>query len=120
RPLRAAGRVRRTGRRGAQARLQERRRRAVRSLQLSRRRDGARMTRGLFFSLDGIDGCGKSTQSALLAEWLRSEGHNVVTCRDPGGTVLGDQLRAIVLEQKQALSLNAEALLFMVSRAQLV
>jgi dTMP kinase len=78
------------------------------------------MTRGLFLSLDGIDGCGKSTQSARLADWLRTQGHKVVTCRDPGGTALGDQLRAIVLGQKHVLSLNAEALLFMASRAQLL
>jgi dTMP kinase len=78
------------------------------------------MTRGLFLSLDGIDGCGKSTQSRLLADWLRKQGHTVVTCRDPGSTVLGDQIRAIVLEQKHTLALPAEALLFMASRAQLV
>ncbi len=78
------------------------------------------MTRGLFLSLDGIDGCGKSTQCALLAEWLTTRGHDVVTCREPGGTALGEQLRAIVLEQKYVLTLNAEALLFMASRAQLV
>src|SRR5437899_3308913 len=71
------------------------------------------MTRGLFFSLDGIDGCGKSTQCRLLADWLQSQGHTVTTCRDPGGTVLGDQLRAIVLEYRQAIALPAEALLFM-------
>ena len=78
------------------------------------------MTRGLFFSLDGIDGCGKSTQSARLLKWLEAQGHSVIACRDPGGTALGDQLRAILLEQKQSLALAAEALLFMASRAQLV
>jgi dTMP kinase len=75
---------------------------------------------GLFFSLDGIDGCGKSTQGRLLAKWLSDQGHRVVTCRDPGSTALGDQIRAILLEQKHALALRAEALLFMASRAQLV
>lgn len=76
--------------------------------------------KGLFISLDGIDGCGKSTQARLLADRLRAEGLPVTTCADPGGTPLGDQLRAILLQQKHALSLSAEALLFMASRAQLV
>jgi dTMP kinase len=76
--------------------------------------------KGLFLSLDGIDGCGKSTQSRLLSDWLRSRGHAVTICADPGGTPLGDQLRSILLQQKQALALPAEALLFMASRAQLV
>src|SRR5687768_16999826 len=76
--------------------------------------------KGLFLSLDGIDGCGKSTQARLLAERLRAEGHTVTSCADPGGTPLGDQLRSILLQQKQTISLSAEALLFMASRAQLV
>lgn len=76
--------------------------------------------RGVFLSLDGIDGCGKSTQGQRLGQWLEAQGHTVVSCRDPGGTALGDQLRGILLEQKQSLSPPAEALLFMASRAQLV
>jgi dTMP kinase len=66
--------------------------------------------KGLFLSLDGIDGCGKSTQSRRLADRLRAQGHTVTTCADPGGTPLGDQMRSILLQQKQALSLPAEAL----------
>ncbi len=75
---------------------------------------------GLFLSLDGIDGCGKSTQARLLADWLRIEGHVVTTCRDPGGTALGDQIRRVLLESSQPRSATAEALLFMASRAQLI
>jgi dTMP kinase len=78
------------------------------------------MTRGLFLSLDGIDGGGKSTQCRLLADWLRHRGHDVVTCVDPGGTPLGERLRDILLHQRGDLSPASEALLFMAGRAQLV
>lgn len=78
------------------------------------------MTAGLFLSLDGLDGCGKSTQSRRLVEWLRGQGHAVTACADPGGTALGDRLRAILLQQKHAIATPAEMLLFMASRAQLV
>jgi dTMP kinase len=77
--------------------------------------------RGLFLSLDGPDGGGKTTQAALLAAWLRARGEDVVTCRDPGGTPLGDRLRPILLDRGGApVGLRAEMLLYMASRAQLV
>lgn len=78
------------------------------------------MSRPPFISLDGIDGTGKSTQSRLLAEWLRVQGWGVVQCADPGGTPLGDRLRDILLNQRHDTSLMAEALLFMASRAELL
>jgi dTMP kinase len=78
------------------------------------------MARGLFFSLDGLDGCGKSTQGRLLAEHLRTNGLRVTTCADPGGTVLGAQLRAILLHHRHEITPACEAFLFMASRAQLV
>ena len=78
------------------------------------------MTRGLFLSLDGIDGTGKSTQCRLLADWLRGRGHDVVACADPGGTALGDALRELLLHRGSDLTLAGEAFLFMASRAQLV
>ena len=72
-------------------------------------------------ALDGPDGGGKSTQAAALAAWLRARGFDVVTCRDPGGTSLGDRLRQILLDRSTVnLSLRAEMLLYMASRAQLV
>jgi dTMP kinase len=78
-------------------------------------------TRGLFLTLDGPDGGGKTTQAARLAAWLRARGVEVVVCRDPGGTVLGDRLREILLDRATVnLALRAEMLLFMASRAQLV
>jgi len=75
-----------------------------------------------FIALEGIDGTGKSTQCRLLAEWLRGRGHgNAVTeCADPGGTWLGDRLRAVLLDLRQHMSMRAEVLLFMASRAELV
>jgi dTMP kinase len=76
------------------------------------------MPRGPFLSLDGLDGAGKSTQSRLLADWLREQEHAVVTCVDPGGTEVGDRIRELLLRREMTLA--CEALLFMASRAQLV
>ena len=77
--------------------------------------------RGLFLTLDGPDGGGKTTQAAALAAWLRARGFDVVTCRDPGGTPLGDRLRHLLLDRETVTpTLRAEMLLYMASRAQLV
>jgi dTMP kinase len=76
---------------------------------------------GFFLVLDGPDGGGKTTQAARLSAWLRNQGRQVVMCKDPGGTALGDRLRNIVLERGSTpISLRAEMLLYMASRAQLV
>lgn len=76
---------------------------------------------GLFISLDGIDGCGKSTQLALLATWLESKNRTVQVVRDPGGTQLGESLREILLHRHEIkLDTTAEMLLYMASRAELV
>ncbi len=77
--------------------------------------------RGVFISLDGVDGGGKSTQVRLLADYLQKFGHEVVTFRDPGGTKLGEALREILLHKQEIpLSGTAEMLLYMASRAELV
>ncbi len=77
--------------------------------------------RGVFISLDGVDGGGKSTQVRLLAQYLQGLGHDVVTFRDPGGTKLGEALREILLHKQEIpLSGTAEMLLYMASRAELV
>jgi dTMP kinase len=73
-----------------------------------------------FIVLDGLDGTGKSTQSRLLLEWLHDRGLAAIRCSDPGGTELGDKLRAILLDHHASISLRAEAMLFMASRAELV
>jgi len=77
------------------------------------------MPRGLFISLDGLDGTGKTTQCRLLAAWLRGQGHSVTECTDPGGTAVGNVIRELLLHHRQDLSLPCEAFLFMASRAQL-
>jgi dTMP kinase len=75
----------------------------------------------MFFSFDGIDGAGKSTQMKLFCEWLAERGKRVVACRDPGSTPLGEAVRSVLLDRPDlAISRRAEALLYMAARAQLV
>jgi dTMP kinase len=76
---------------------------------------------GRFLVLEGPDGGGKTTQSARLVGWLRSTGLEVVACREPGGTALGERLRDLLKDRSDiAIGMKAEMLLFMASRAQLV
>jgi len=75
----------------------------------------------MFLSLDGIDGVGKTTQIELLCEWLRDGGCDVVTCRDPGSTELGDAVRKILLDRDDLrIGRTSEMFLYMAARAQLV
>lgn len=77
--------------------------------------------RGFFLALDGPDGGGKTTQAARLVDWLHGLGMDVVACRDPGGTPLGERLRNLLLDRStMAIGLRSEMLLYMASRAQLV
>jgi dTMP kinase len=76
------------------------------------------VTPGLFITLEGGDGSGKSTQAALLAEWLQAEGRTVVRTREPGGTEVGVEIRQIVLHHRGEVSPRAEALLYAADRAQ--
>ncbi len=55
---------------------------------------------GFFLTFEGPDGSGKTTQLRLLAEWLRSQGHGVVQLRQPGGTLLGERIRSILLDSR--------------------
>ena len=55
---------------------------------------------GRFITFEGIDGAGKSTHIEALAQWIRERGHEVVLTREPGGTLLAEQLREIVLHQQ--------------------
>ncbi len=75
--------------------------------------------RGVFISLEGPEGGGKSTHARRLAERLRAAGHAVLLTREPGGTPLGEDLRRL-LQHGGALCPEAELLLFLASRAQLV
>jgi dTMP kinase len=76
------------------------------------------VTPGLFITLEGGDGSGKSTQAALLGEWLQAEGRTVVRTREPGGTEVGVEIRQIVLHHRGEVSPRAEALLYAADRAQ--
>lgn len=74
-----------------------------------------------FISFEGGDGCGKSTQQQRLARRLESQGHEVVLCRDPGSTPLGDEIRRILLHGNDLhITDRTEMFLFMAARAQLV
>ena len=75
------------------------------------------MSRGLFISLEGIDGVGKSTQSDLLEEYLRELGQPVVRTFEPGGTELGQEIRHLLLHRKGDVAPRSEALLYAADRA---
>jgi dTMP kinase len=76
-------------------------------------------SRGKFITFEGLDGCGKSTQLEKLASVLRAEGHDVLTTREPGGTGIGEQVRAVLLNSRTLnLAPLAELALMFASRAQ--
>jgi dTMP kinase len=75
--------------------------------------------RGKFITFEGLDGCGKSTQLEKLAEVLRADGIEVLTTREPGGTEIGERIRAVLLDSRTAgLDPWAEMALMFASRAQ--
>ena len=75
---------------------------------------------GKFIVLDGPDGCGKTTQTKLLVDWLKEQGVDVVTFRDPGATAIGEKVRKILLNPEHiAMSTATEVLLYMAARVQL-
>jgi dTMP kinase len=73
----------------------------------------------MFISFEGVDGSGKTTQVALLADTLREEGRDVVATREPGGTPAGERIRELLLEGGE-IAPWTEAALFAAARAQLV
>ena len=78
------------------------------------------MTRGVFITLEGADGCGKTTQAALVAAELESRGREVVRLREPGGTAISEKVRALLLDPANAEMVpECELLLYEASRAQL-
>jgi len=75
--------------------------------------------KGLFITLEGPDGSGKSTVARLLADYLREKGYDVLTTREPGGTKISEDIRNIILDTKNTnMSYVTEALLYAASRAQ--
>ena len=75
----------------------------------------------MFITFEGLDGCGKTTQATLLVERLKNVGREVVFLREPGGTIVSEKIRDILLDQKHLeLRQKAELLLFSSARAQLV
>ncbi len=74
------------------------------------------MTPGKFITLEGIDGAGKSTHLVWLENFLRGKGLTVVVTREPGGTPLGEKLRALLLDNNQAMHAETEALLMFAAR----
>lgn len=80
-----------------------------------------RRIRGRFITIEGLDGCGKSTQLERLAQVLREEGLEVMVTREPGGTPIGEKIRAVLLDSRtQGLVSMAELALMFASRAQQV
>ncbi len=76
--------------------------------------------KGKFITFEGSEGCGKSTQSEMLFGYLKSKGLKVIYLREPGGVKLSEKIRDILLDPKNKISPEAETLLYMASRAQVV
>ena len=76
---------------------------------------------GLFISLEGGEGAGKSTQHRRIVDWLTEHGKNVIEAREPGGTPVSEQIRQVLLDTRNAgLNPTAELLLMFAARSQLV
>ena len=75
----------------------------------------------MFIVFEGVDGAGKTTQLTQLVKWLEQRGTSVVTCKDPGSTKLGEELRSILLGSVNTpISMRAEMMMFTTARTQLV
>jgi dTMP kinase len=79
------------------------------------------MKKGFFISLEGSEGAGKSTQNKRIVEWLSKQGSTVVETREPGGTIVSEQIRRVLLDTRNAgLNATAELLMMFAARSQLV
>lgn len=77
------------------------------------------MKQGLFLTLEGVDGCGKSTQLCFLTEYLKQKGLEVLLTREPGGCAISEQVREILLSpENKAMSAETEMLLYAAARTQ--
>ncbi len=80
---------------------------------------GRKRSRGILITLEGIEGCGKSTQAKLLADRLRSQGYLTVETREPGGTPLAEKIRAVLLDRTgEPVAPETEAFLVFAARRQ--
>lgn len=78
-----------------------------------------RTLKGRFITFEGIDGCGKSTQARLMAEWLKEGKRTVLETREPGGTPIGERLRHVLLNpEHEAMTPPCELLLYLADRVQ--
>ena len=79
------------------------------------------MSQGIFITMEGPDGSGKSTQIALLKEYLEKEGYDVLITREPGGTAISEAIREVILNKDfREMSPVTEMLLYASARAQLI
>ncbi len=77
------------------------------------------LNRGMFISLEGVEGCGKSIQAELLTDYIVKLGHSVIRTREPGGTPIAEQIREILLEPRNRdMTHITELLLYLASRTQ--
>lgn len=75
----------------------------------------------MFISFEGIDNCGKTTQIKLLAKELEKSGQDFIICREPGGTIVSEKIREIILDKENTLlSSKCELMLYLAARAQVV
>ena len=76
--------------------------------------------KGIFITFEGIDGCGKSTQCEMLKEYLKENNKDFIFVREPGGTIIGERIREILLDKKNSqMTARTELLLFEAARAQI-
>ncbi|MDP8230658.1 MAG: dTMP kinase [Candidatus Gorgyraea atricola] len=77
--------------------------------------------RGLFITFEGPEGSGKSTHSKLLCDFLREKGHKVLYTREPGGTLISEKIRKVLLDPKnKGMDVACEMLLYIAARAQII
>lgn len=77
------------------------------------------MSKGLFITLEGVEGVGKTTQLTPTADWFREQGREVVVTREPGGTRAGEYLRKLLLKRNETrIDADTELLLIFAARAQ--
>ena len=74
----------------------------------------------MFITFEGIDGSGKSTQISFLKQWLEEKGHEILVLREPGGNIVSEKIRTLLLDSKEEIDPRSELLLFTAARAQLV